>query len=60
MSCPICGKDTLKAYRPFCSKRCADIDLAKWFNEDYTVPGPPEDPDLELPERSSETSDRLH
>lgn len=37
--CPICGKLALAGkYRPFCSKRCADLDLGKWFNESYTVP----------------------
>lgn len=37
MKCPICGKElTDKKYRPFCSKRCADIDLGNWFNEKYT------------------------
>ena len=37
MRCPICKKqvEDLK-YRPFCSKRCADIDLANWFNEKYS------------------------
>lgn len=37
MKCPICKKqvEDLK-YRPFCSKRCADIDLANWFNEKYS------------------------
>jgi endogenous inhibitor of DNA gyrase (YacG/DUF329 family) len=43
MSCPICGKAGVVAYRPFCSKRCADIDLARWLNEDYRVPGPEEE-----------------
>jgi endogenous inhibitor of DNA gyrase (YacG/DUF329 family) len=38
MSCPICNKETDKSYRPFCSKRCADIDLGKWLNEEYSVP----------------------
>ena len=38
MACPICSKPTVAAYRPFCSKRCADIDLAKWLNEDYSAP----------------------
>ncbi|WP_299950482.1 DNA gyrase inhibitor YacG [uncultured Ruegeria sp.] len=38
MSCPLCGEDTLRAFRPFCSKRCADIDLAKWLNGSYAVP----------------------
>ncbi|MBN9246515.1 MAG: DNA gyrase inhibitor YacG, partial [Hyphomicrobium sp.] len=32
LRCPICGKEAVEAYRPFCSKRCADIDLAKWFS----------------------------
>ena len=38
MSCPICGEDTVITFRPFCSKRCADIDLAKWLNGSYAVP----------------------
>lgn len=37
MKCPICHKEFEdKKYRPFCSKRCADIDLANWFNEKYS------------------------
>ena len=43
MSCPICGKATVKAYRPFCSKRCADVDLGKWLSGDYALPS--EDPE---------------
>ena len=37
MKCPICKKEfeDMK-YKPFCSKRCADIDLANWFNEKYS------------------------
>jgi len=38
MSCPICKKETEVKYRPFCSKRCADIDLGKWFNGQYASP----------------------
>lgn len=38
MSCPICGEPALKTVRPFCSKRCADVDLARWFNGSYAVP----------------------
>ncbi|MEX0350052.1 MAG: DNA gyrase inhibitor YacG [Paracoccaceae bacterium] len=46
MSCPICGQDMQKAYRPFCSKRCADLDLANWFNGNYAVPSvEPETPE---------------
>lgn len=45
MSCPVCGEDTVHKYRPFCSRRCADIDLGKWLNEDYSVPVDVEDLD---------------
>jgi uncharacterized protein len=41
MTCPICGKPTVPAYRPFCSKRCADVDLARWLRGDYAIPGEP-------------------
>ncbi len=44
MSCPICAKDSAPAYRPFCSRRCADVDLARWLNGSYAVPSDdPED-----------------
>lgn len=36
--CPICGKPADAAYRPFCSKRCADIDLHRWLSGNYRVP----------------------
>ncbi|MEE4186948.1 MAG: DNA gyrase inhibitor YacG [Roseobacter sp.] len=39
MTCPICKKPTDPDMRPFCSKRCADVDLARWFNGSYAVPG---------------------
>ena len=38
MSCPICEKPTDKTYRPFCSKRCADVDLNRWLGEQYRIP----------------------
>lgn len=38
MTCPICAKDTDPAYRPFCSRRCADIDLGKWLGGGYAIP----------------------
>lgn len=38
VSCPVCGKPAEAAYRPFCSRRCADVDLGRWFNEDYRIP----------------------
>lgn len=37
MICPICKKEVEDAkYKPFCCKRCADVDLGNWFNEKYT------------------------
>lgn len=44
MSCPICSSATEQEFRPFCSKHCADLDLAKWLNGSYAVPSTdPED-----------------
>lgn len=36
--CPVCDKETDAKFRPFCSSRCADVDLGRWLNESYTVP----------------------
>jgi endogenous inhibitor of DNA gyrase (YacG/DUF329 family) len=44
-SCPICGKDTQHAFRPFCSRRCADVDLAHWLAGGYVVSGGSADAD---------------
>ncbi|MBK4217347.1 DNA gyrase inhibitor YacG [Paracoccus caeni] len=43
MACPICGKPGAEKYRPFCSKRCADIDLGRWLKGSYVIPGTPLD-----------------
>jgi hypothetical protein len=37
-TCPICGKPAAEKTRPFCSARCADVDLGRWFGEAYRVP----------------------
>ncbi|HEX9809622.1 MAG TPA: DNA gyrase inhibitor YacG [Alphaproteobacteria bacterium] len=37
-ACPTCGKPATREHRPFCSRRCADIDLGRWFRGDYRVP----------------------
>jgi uncharacterized protein len=44
-ACPICRKARNEAFTPFCSQRCRDRDLARWFSDSYAVPGPPADPD---------------
>ncbi len=51
MSCPICTAETERAYRPFCSRRCADVDLAKWMNGSYACASTdPEDAEKALEE----------
>lgn len=48
--CPVCGKPADEKYRPFCSKRCADIDLNRWLKGVYAVPAKEEeDEDGERP-----------
>ncbi len=36
--CPICGKPAAFTDRPFCSKRCADVDLHRWLSGVYAIP----------------------
>jgi endogenous inhibitor of DNA gyrase (YacG/DUF329 family) len=55
--CPICGKPVpdgpeAKRVRPFCSTRCADVDLGRWFGGAYAIPGPPPELDEDPPESS--------
>ena len=38
-TCPICGKPRSELYDPFCSKRCADVDLHRWLKGSYVIPG---------------------
>ncbi len=45
--CPVCGKKTVKETAPFCSRHCANIDLIKWLQSEYSVPAVEDD---EIPE----------
>jgi len=36
--CANCVKPQVQEFRPFCSKRCRDVDLARWLKEDYAIP----------------------
>jgi len=36
--CPICSKPADASMLPFCSKRCADVDLQRWFKGSYAIP----------------------
>ena len=47
--CPICGKPRAQAYRPFCSKRCADIDLNRWLGGVYAIPAEEDEEDEGAP-----------
>lgn len=40
-SCPVCGKPAGAAHDPFCSARCADVDLNRWLTGTYAIPGRP-------------------
>ena len=39
VACPICGRPASEAQHPFCSLRCADVDLGRWLTGQYRVPG---------------------
>ncbi|MGD9861699.1 MAG: DNA gyrase inhibitor YacG [Pseudodonghicola sp.] len=57
MSCPICKAKTDPKYRPFCSKRCADIDLGNWLTGSYSIPS--EEPeDIEIAEEQAGTANK--
>ncbi len=43
--CVICGKPQVGRLSPFCSKRCADVDLHRWLTGVYAIPAAEEDPD---------------
>ncbi|MCU0900898.1 MAG: DNA gyrase inhibitor YacG [Cypionkella sp.] len=54
MSCPICKKPVDVKYRPFCSRRCADIDLGRWLTESYAIPVEKSEEDGDLPDGEDE------
>ena len=49
--CPLCGEPRDPMYRPFCSKRCADLDLHRWFSGAYAIPA------VEIDEPDDESSE---
>ena len=54
--CPICGKNAVLEYQPFCSKKCADVDLGRWLKGVYVVytNETPEDEPLKSTEQEEE------
>jgi len=62
MACPICKRPTVEAWKPFCSRRCADVDLGRWLTGGYAIPveedtdedgSPDRSPDSDRPPRPS-------
>ncbi|WP_343560059.1 DNA gyrase inhibitor YacG [Kiloniella sp. b19] len=45
--CTLCGKPVQAKYKPFCSSRCADVDLNRWLSESYRIPKPLHEADPE-------------
>ena len=43
--CVICGKPQSPKNKPFCSPRCADVDLGRWLNGSYAIPVVDDDDD---------------
>ena len=37
--CPVCGRAVVARHHPFCSRRCADVDLGRWLKGTYHIPG---------------------
>ena len=58
--CAICGKPLDARFKPFCSKRCADVDLNRWLSGSYVIPGSellPEDDEEMRPARPAKDDD---
>jgi len=55
--CPICGKPAAEPHLPFCSLRCADVDLGRWLKGGYAIPGAPVGPQATDGEGEKDTDD---
>jgi endogenous inhibitor of DNA gyrase (YacG/DUF329 family) len=45
--CPICGRPATAEARPFCSRRCADVDLQRWLSGRYAIPASDDEADAD-------------
>jgi hypothetical protein len=52
--CPICGRASEERFKPFCSKRCADLDLGRWLKGAYGIPATEESEEDETGEAAKE------
>jgi hypothetical protein len=41
MKCPICNRPATPEQKPFCSARCAEVDLGRWLTDNYRIPQEP-------------------
>ena len=48
--CPLCGRATEERFKPFCSKRCANLDLGRWLKGSYGIPATEQDDEDEKTE----------
>jgi endogenous inhibitor of DNA gyrase (YacG/DUF329 family) len=53
--CPICGKPSVSEFRPFCSRRCSDVDLHRWLGGIYAIPVKEEEDEDGAPKRETES-----
>ena len=44
-NCSICGRPMIREFRPFCSRRCSDVDLSRWLTGSYAIAGAGADAD---------------
>ena len=52
-TCPICKKPVVAQFRPFCSRRCTDVDLNRWLTGAYVVQGQADEDEDGLGEASA-------
>ncbi|MDE0985127.1 MAG: DNA gyrase inhibitor YacG [Yoonia sp.] len=60
MTCPICDRAVVMAFKPFCSKRCADVDLSKWLSGSYAILSANAEEEDELYQQLSATENKPH
>ncbi|MEN8894777.1 MAG: DNA gyrase inhibitor YacG [Yoonia sp.] len=60
MACPICDRPVDPKVKPFCSKRCADVDLAKWLSGSYAIPSDNPEEAEELYQELSRAENKPH
>jgi endogenous inhibitor of DNA gyrase (YacG/DUF329 family) len=52
--CPICSKPGTAKFAPFCSRRCADLDLGRWLKGGYAIPGAADETPADTPPQPPE------